>query len=337
MKLAEQIVTAYDNSDWQSVKILQVAIEFISQSSSFEDLEYQGMGTRQRLFLQTLVKNRAKGKEKEIVESGVKDLIRKIRQEKTVNTSNIEEIMNKGDDFEAHKQFGFTKVNYDGYHGKEVDKIRFGQKPNFVTLTICEDPNGRFYYGTALEMKNSGSYNGCWLKSRSFATKEEIYRQFYLEVGRGKSFFAEAEPAYKKIMKEIATKLSIDTADIDFVNQRTELLEQIKDDLNQFKIDGHEQRARISRYFVEMEVHKVGKWIAQPGENSVLAPGEQEKYENEFITFASKFDWFDKVDLFFYEHGAYYYGSEPPDDEDNSFELKIQLKDDLDLSKNDLQ
>ena len=237
--LANRIIDCYDTENLSEIFTLQLAIDAVNSvtsktrfKNSWEHHYIQAILRERNEFTGRKADERTKAAANE-----AQKIIAEIFNDIQINVSTLEDIEKRGKEFEEHKQFGFKKVSLSQYgseyHTKEESVKTFGKKPNTAKLTICTDPNGKFYFGADYSHKNGASH-GCWLsKDKAKDNVQDCYNDFYIETALSKlSYWSQKE--YNNILAEIKEKLSIPANTIalaqDSVEKKIAKAEQEKKD-----------------------------------------------------------------------------------------------------------
>lgn len=219
LNLADRIINCYDfeTSDASQIFTLQLAIDAVNSMDSKTKI---GLRRYESAHIQKILRERGeftgKKSDEKIKEAAEKaqEIISEIFDTIQIDIDTLEDIMKRGKEFEEHKVFGFNKVmisRYGGeYHAQKVEKINFGHKKNTASIQICQDLNGKYYFGVGYDYHNGGSSYGCWLdKAKAKDTKQECYNDFYITTTLRMKGSDWPENEYRKILKEIKEKLNI--------------------------------------------------------------------------------------------------------------------------------
>ena len=123
-----------------------------------------------------------------------------------------ESLEKMGEEYEAHKKFGFDGIILDkygrtSYHANELERVRFGDKKSEVEMSICQSPDGRYFVGMSYQHGTGGGGGGCWMsEDRAHKSLQDAYNAFFVS---GYTMVNSWGGIGKTIIKQMKDRLSI--------------------------------------------------------------------------------------------------------------------------------
>ena len=234
LNLGEQILSLFDhmaeNGDaaMRQIYFLQLAIDVVSvipkQKEAFGKY-FELVGYAEAVITERGEKfNSNKKKNAEEIKKladEVEGVISNVYHNLEINFD-VEEFEKIGEEFEAHKVFGFDKVILDdlgreSYHPTQVESFKFGKKSS-IEMEICQSPNGLYFIGMNTWHGTGGGGRGCWMSEKGACkTLQDAYNKFFIEAFIASSGWGSEG---RTIIKQIETKLNITESTIAKAKQK---------------------------------------------------------------------------------------------------------------------